>query len=121
VTTGADLSAILTHVDIRIPCPTRTAWDLLPDLLRMASLTPEVDSTRWLTDGAGVKRAHSVAHSRGSGGGGLCLGALEGAPGLAIGLAIALVGGPDPFEDAGRPALAAPWYERLAAARQRTG
>jgi hypothetical protein len=25
------------------------------------------------------------------------------------------------FEDAGRPALAAPWYERLAAARQRSG
>ena len=46
----ADLSAMIAHVNVQLPSPIGTVWDLLTDLPRMASLSPEVESARWLTD-----------------------------------------------------------------------
>jgi hypothetical protein len=60
----ADLSAMIAHVDVQIPFPIATVWDLLTDLPRMASLSPEVESARWLTDEGCVQGARFLAHNR---------------------------------------------------------
>ena len=58
----AGLSAMIAHVDVQIPFPIATVWDLLTDLPRMASLSPEVESARWLTDEGSVQGARFLAH-----------------------------------------------------------
>lgn len=60
----ADLSAMIAHVDVQIPFPIGTVWDLLTDLPRMASLSPEVESARWLTGEGCVQGARFLARNR---------------------------------------------------------
>jgi Polyketide cyclase / dehydrase and lipid transport len=55
---------MIAHVDVQIPFPIATVWDLLTDLPRMASLSPEVESARWLTDEDCVQGARFLAHNR---------------------------------------------------------
>ena len=57
----ADLSAIIAHFDVQIPFPIGTMWDLLTDLPRMASLSPDAESARWLTDEGCVQAARFLA------------------------------------------------------------
>jgi uncharacterized protein YndB with AHSA1/START domain len=60
----AGLSAMIAHVDVQIPFPIGTVWDLLTDLPRMASLSPEVESARWLTEEGCVQGARFLARNR---------------------------------------------------------
>jgi hypothetical protein len=60
----ADLSAMIAQVDVQIPFPIGTVWDLLTDLPRMASLSPEVESAQWLTDEGCIQGARFLARNR---------------------------------------------------------
>jgi hypothetical protein len=53
----ADLSTMIARADVQIPFPIGTVRDVLADLPRMASLSPEVEWVRWLTDEGGVQGA----------------------------------------------------------------
>ena len=55
---------MIAHVDVQIPFPIGTVWDLLTDLPRMANLSPEVESARWLTDESCVQGARFLARNR---------------------------------------------------------
>jgi hypothetical protein len=60
----AALAAMTAHVDVQIPFPIGAVWDLLTDLPRMASLSPEVESARWLTDEGCAQGARFHARNR---------------------------------------------------------
>lgn len=60
----ADLSAMIVQVDVQFPFPIGAVWALLTDLPRMASLSPEVESVRWLTDEDCSQGARLLARNR---------------------------------------------------------
>jgi uncharacterized protein YndB with AHSA1/START domain len=64
VSAAPDLSAMVARVEIRFPAPVRTVWDLLTDLPRMATWSPEVASLRWLTAGGCREGARFEARNR---------------------------------------------------------
>ena len=67
MSTEADLSTMIAHVEIQIPHPIRAVWELVTDVPRMATLSPEVVSADWLTPDGCVEGAQFLAHNhRGS-------------------------------------------------------
>jgi hypothetical protein len=58
MTTEADLSTMIAHVEVQIPYQIRPIWELITDVPRMATFSPEVVSAEWLTPGGCVEGAH---------------------------------------------------------------